>query len=91
MGRRFVVRGGETRVTCEELIDFLHAYLDGELAEERRRLFERHLERCPSCVAYLESYRSTIALARESAAPVEPEPAELPDELVQAILAARSA
>jgi anti-sigma factor (TIGR02949 family) len=89
MGGRFVVRDGETRVTCEELIEFLHAYLDGELAEDRRRLFERHLERCPSCVAYLDSYRRTIALARDSAAPGDPEPPELPEELVQAILAAR--
>ena len=49
--------------------------------------FERHLERCPPCVNYLDSYRATIALARDACASEDvPRP---PDSLVRAILDAR--
>ncbi len=90
MGRRFFVRDGETRITCEELVDFLHQYLEQELTAERNDLFERHLGRCASCVAYLETYRATLLLAR--CAGDEPQGLPpLPEELVEAIIRARSA
>lgn len=68
-------------VTCKELIDFLDDYVAGEIGGARLSLFERHLSRCPSCVAYLSSYRTTIALARSSA-----DATTLPPDLVAAIL-----
>jgi anti-sigma factor RsiW len=74
--------------TCREVIGFLLEYLSGELPPERERAFEEHLAECPSCVAYLQTYRSTIRLARETLAP-SGTPEELPRELLQAILAAR--
>jgi anti-sigma factor RsiW len=74
------------RVTCEELIAFLWAYLSGELEPERAEIFERHLEICPGCATYLETYRQAVELSR--GALDEPE-AEIPEELVQAVLAAR--
>jgi anti-sigma factor RsiW len=73
---------------CEEVLDFLAEYLAGELAEERRAEFEGHLGGCDSCRSYLETYRETIRLARgasEEAALA----AEIPAELVRAILASR--
>jgi anti-sigma factor RsiW len=76
-------------VTCEELIHFLDAYLAGELSRRREVEFRRHLSVCPSCVAYLETYRATIRLAKESSSTTASEAAELPRALVQAILAAR--
>lgn len=78
--------------TCRELIEFLHAYLDGELEPGRRRLFEEHLAACPPCRDYLDSYRATVALAGvafEGCAPDDPPPGEVPEELVRAVLAAR--
>ena len=69
---------------CTEIIGFLADYLDGELPPERRSEFDRHLAVCPSCVAYLESYKETIRLAKGSELPVE----EAPEELIKAILAA---
>ena len=77
-------------ISCRELVDFLMDYLDGGLTETERRQFESHLEVCPWCVAYLRSYRETVRLGKaaleRSDAPV---PADVPEELVKAILAAR--
>jgi anti-sigma factor RsiW len=77
-------------LTCREVADFLMAYDDGELSPSERAAFDTHLAECPDCVAYLKSYRATVALGKqafadESAAADE----EVPEELVQAILAAR--
>jgi anti-sigma factor RsiW len=76
-------------VTCEALFAFLLEYLAGELPAARARAFEEHLALCRSCVAYLETYRTTIALARAAERAPELDPAALPAELVTAILAAR--
>ena len=49
----------DIELTCRELIEFLMQYVDGELPAAQLRAFERHLEICPSCVAYLAGYRAT--------------------------------
>ncbi len=81
---------GRERLTCRELIEFLDSYVAEELPAERAAEFERHLAGCPSCRAYLATYRATIRLGR-GALGADPggTPPELPQELVQAILAAR--
>ena len=76
-------------LTCRELIDFLAAYPDGELAPEARAAFEAHLSLCPNCVDYLASYRETIRLGKQACEPDAELPADVPRELVDAILAAR--
>lgn len=76
-------------VTCEALITFLFEYLSGELAPEREREVEEHLAACPSCVAYLETYRQAIALGRAALGELPEPSAELAPELVRAILGAR--
>jgi anti-sigma factor RsiW len=76
-------------ISCREVLDFLAAYLEGELAPGVRAAFERHLALCPACVDYLESYRETIRLGRAAYDPDGPAPAEIPEELVAAILASR--
>jgi anti-sigma factor RsiW len=79
-------------MNCREFTEFLQEYLFGNLPAEQRAEFDKHLAECPWCVAYLDSYRKTIRL--EQAAFSAPEdaspPTEAPEELVQAILAARS-
>jgi anti-sigma factor (TIGR02949 family) len=74
-------------LTCHELFDFLMAYLDGELPEAERSAFESHLAACPPCLVYLETYQDTVRLGK--AACCEPDVPEVPEELVQAILASR--
>ncbi len=74
-------------ITCRQLIDFIGAYRDNELPGHERDEFERHLAVCPSCVAYLSTYEKTVALAQKAAA--DPPPADVPESLIKAILAAR--
>ena len=77
-------------MNCRETIDFLMAYLDGELPDDERRKFEHHLGDCPPCVSYMESYRDTLKLGRCACeSHEESAPPEIPERLVQAILAAR--
>jgi len=81
----------EQRLSCREFIDFIMAWLDGELEPEVRRSFAEHLDMCPDCVDYLDSYQRTVALGKAAwDAPGDaPVPNEVPEELVQAVLAAR--
>ena len=77
-------------MTCREFIDFLMQYIDGELPEDVRESFDKHLETCPSCVSYLDSYRSTVRLAEElRECGDDPVPDSVPEDLVQGILKAR--
>ena len=72
-------------ITCRELISFMDDYVAGGLPPAKVVEFERHLKVCPSCVAYLASYRETIRLARAAVAP--PAVEDVPPELLTAILA----
>jgi anti-sigma factor RsiW len=77
-------------VTCRQLADFILDYLDGQLPAETKSAFEHHLTLCPNCVSYLASYGKTVELARRAFADDADEPvSQMPEELVQAILAAR--
>jgi anti-sigma factor RsiW len=76
-------------MNCREFTDFLDDYLSGAQPAGERAEFEKHLALCPQCVAYLDSYRKTVQLGKASCADDSP-PADAPDELIQAILRARS-
>jgi anti-sigma factor RsiW len=77
-------------MTCREFIDFLMEYLSGELSTHEQTEFERHLADCSDCATYLRSYQETITLGKAVFAdPHAPVPKEIPEELVQAILASR--
>jgi len=78
-------------VTCREFADFMMDYLSGELSSESRAEFDHHLSVCSNCRRYLASYRETVNLGKRAFADDDANvPAELPDEFVKAILAARS-
>ena len=72
-------------MTCRELTDFLLEYLDGGLPAATRAEFEGHLARCPNCEHYLHNYEHVICVARLACD--DPEGAELPEDLVRAIIA----
>ncbi len=77
-------------MTCKELIEFLMDYVDEELPAGEREHFEDHLGQCDECTTYLASYRETIRLGKMICQPNRDElPSDVPDDLVQAILAAR--
>jgi anti-sigma factor RsiW len=52
-------------VTCDELIDKLMDYLDGEMVEEQRTRALVHLDGCPNCTAYIETYTHTVRVVRK--------------------------
>jgi len=59
-------------MSCHELAELLIDYVSGEMPEEHRERFERHLQACEPCLVYLRTYRETIFLSRKL--PVEPLP-----------------
>ena len=79
-------------LTCVEFEDFLIDYMAGDLPAGQRRVFEFHIRICRECREYLAAYRRTIEVAgrayQDETAPV---PDEVPEDLVQAIVAARRA
>jgi anti-sigma factor RsiW len=80
----------QSRVTCRELVESLADYLDGRLPPAQQADFNVHLDLCRSCASYRRTYRQTIRLSR--GAHLRPDgrvPESVPEELVQAILAAR--
>lgn len=77
-------------ITCREVLDFIMAYLDGELTPDQKHEFERHLGVCPSCVNYLNSYKATVTLGKAAMQnPDEPATGTVPEGLVRAIREAR--
>ncbi|MCA9289966.1 MAG: zf-HC2 domain-containing protein [Phycisphaerales bacterium] len=76
-------------MTCRELFRFIDAYLDAELEMEVERAFEFHLDQCPACRAYLESYRQTIELVGDARPSPAPGASGVPTDLVRIIASAR--
>lgn len=74
---------------CRQVLDFLAAYLDGELSEQERSDFDAHLAFCPDCVRYLDSYRETARLGAAAYDDAEATASSVPESLVQAVLASR--
>jgi len=75
---------------CREVTEFLDRYLDGDLPKAARLSLRFHLLLCGHCRNYLRSYKMTIRAAKTAMTdPDGPPPADMPEELVQAILAAR--
>ena len=77
-------------MTCREFADFMIDYLSNELAGESQTQFEYHLSLCVTCRKYLRSYEETVKLGKRAFDDEDSAlPADVPDDLVKAILAAR--
>jgi anti-sigma factor RsiW len=76
-------------VTCREFAEFAMDYLAGELPPESRQVFLRHLSRCRNCGEYLRQYRDSVRAGRLAwSSPDEEVPADVPEDLVTAVMAA---
>jgi hypothetical protein len=62
-----------TQKTCEEIGNLVSDYLNGTLQVRIRRQFEQHLEICPDCVAFLNTFRETVSRVRSIRAEDMPE------------------
>jgi anti-sigma factor RsiW len=57
-------------MTCQELVELVTDYLEGELGPEDAARFEAHVAACPGCAVYLDQVRTTIAVTRAAGDPV---------------------
>lgn len=60
---------------CAEMMDLLVDYLEGDLGEAEIDRLELHLDLCPPCVNFLETYKKTGKVCREALR------REMPDQL----------
>jgi predicted anti-sigma-YlaC factor YlaD len=69
-------------LSCQEVVELVTGYLEGELDPETATLFEEHLNFCDGCVDYVSQMRSTIAVVGR----LEPEdvPPQAREELLTA-------
>ncbi len=75
-------------ISCEQFEDFILAYLDDGLSTRQKTVFEMHLKLCRECRDYLAAYRASMELAKSIA---DPDLAEVPEDLIKAVVAARDA
>jgi anti-sigma factor RsiW len=70
-------------MTCRELAELLIDFVAGELPPEHHERVRQHLDRCPPCVTFVETYQITIRLTRQL--PRHPLPPELERRLREAL------
>jgi hypothetical protein len=49
-------------IACQQAVELVTDYLEGELSRADRRRFAAHLAGCPHCTEYLAQMRATIEL-----------------------------
>lgn len=90
--RAWMMRYFPGQLTCIEFELFVYDYSEGSLSKRERRAFDLHMDLCPMCRVHFATYVRTIELGKRiCATDEESSPADLPEDLVTAILAARSA
>ncbi len=47
---------------CQQVVELVTDYLEGNLSRSARRRFEAHLAGCPHCTEYLAQMRETISI-----------------------------
>jgi predicted anti-sigma-YlaC factor YlaD len=50
--------------SCKEVVKLLSDYIDGECSSEDKALIEGHLEDCPNCIAFVNTFRKSISMAK---------------------------
>ena len=72
--------GAPTDLECRRIAELLGDYFDGSLPRETRELIDFHIDGCPPCVAFLNTYKGTMDAARKL--PDVPIPPELKNRLL---------
>ena len=50
-------------LVCQQAVELVTDYLEGNLSRAQRHRFEAHLTRCPNCPEYLAQMRAVTTLA----------------------------
>ena len=65
---------GPTDLECRQIAELLGDYFDGTLPRETRELIDFHIDGCPPCVAFINTYRGTMDATRKMGdVPIPPE------------------
>ena len=56
----------QPEVRCVEFVEQITEWLEGGLSDAERLLFEEHLAYCSPCGRYVEQFRATLRLLRDS-------------------------
>jgi Putative zinc-finger len=78
---------GPSEIECRQIAELLADYLDGTLPKRTVDLIDWHIDGCPPCVAFVNTYRGTIR-ATSTLRAVEV-PAELKKRLLAVLRAQR--
>ncbi|MEM7247142.1 MAG: zf-HC2 domain-containing protein [Acidobacteriota bacterium] len=79
-------------INCRDFDGFLHDYFEGDLPWLAATTFKLHMMMCRKCRGYLRSYRTAMEVGKTVLGePDDPVSEEVPDRLVQAVLAAKRA
>ena len=77
-------------ITCKEFDSFIQSYLDDELPDYKRTLFDRHMKICRECNEYMAAYKRTIELGNAVLnSDNDPVSEDVPESLIKAILDVR--
>lgn len=77
-------------ITCQQFENFVYDYHEGLLPEKQLHRFEFHMHICPMCESALKTYVRTVKLTGQLFDEKDADvPAEVPQELINAMLAAR--
>ncbi len=63
----------DQEISCEEVIERLFAYLDGELVDVPRETIDRHLQHCRDCFTRAEFEKRLRARVADSVSTKAPE------------------
>lgn len=50
---------------CRDVGQLLQDYVEGTLETPVRKRLEEHLADCPGCLAFIETYKHTIAISKD--------------------------
>ncbi len=72
-----------TAMTCQELVELVSAFVDGELDPETERRLVDHAAMCDGCGTYIDQFRRTIGTLGEIPEDEDALPDDVRDELLR--------
>lgn len=72
----------DEHISCQEVVELVTDYVEGELPAAETALFEQHLNFCEGCVWYVDQMRTTV----EVVGGIKEE--DLPDEMRERLMTA---
>jgi hypothetical protein len=57
--------GSPNEIECRQIAELLGDYMEGTLPRSTRDLIDFHIDGCPPCVAFINTYRGTMDATRK--------------------------